>query len=232
MDFGNKVTTSAPDLRAVVTVGNKRGRGFIVAGAREWEPGLFIEERYIITAAHCLPKLPPIYPDRADYTYKALVGRIGDVGRKNRVWAACVIADAMSDIAVFGGPDDQALYSESNKYQTMIEDEEIVPFFVSDPPVKGPALLLSLDGRWFGCSVERHPPDGPLWITNAEEPIVGGMSGSPVLAPDGTAIGVVSISSGSGDSDTHREGMSPAMMRDLPAWLCRRLALALANRGR
>jgi hypothetical protein len=33
----------------------------------------------------------------------------------------------------------------------------------------------------------------PLWITNAGQGIGGGMSGSPILAEDGSAIGVVSV---------------------------------------
>jgi hypothetical protein len=33
-----------------------------------------------------------------------------------------------------------------------------------------------------------------LWIEAAAEPIRGGMSGSPIIAPDGKAIGIVSVS--------------------------------------
>jgi hypothetical protein len=41
-------------------------------------------------------------------------------------------------------------------------------------------------------------------LKEASEPIRGGMSGSPVLVPDGAVIGVVCLSAGSGDDNTIR----------------------------
>jgi hypothetical protein len=51
------------------------------------------------------------------------------------------------------------------------------------------ARLLSLDGRWSSCTIRHF--GGPLWITHAAERVLGGMSGSPVVAETRTAIGVV-----------------------------------------
>src|SRR5271165_2001470 len=58
-------------------------------------------------------------------------------------------------------------------------------------------------GKWFGCTVRymKHV-DGPLYICNTAQPIAGGMSGSPVILDDGTAIGIVSLSS-------NPEGLAP-----------------------
>jgi hypothetical protein len=50
----------------------------------------------------------------------------------------------------------------------------------------GTANLLSLDGRWLPCTIERQS-GGPLWISGAEN-IAGGMSGSPILGDDGSAM--------------------------------------------
>jgi hypothetical protein len=52
---------------AVITVGE--GRGFVVEG---WD-------RYVITAAHCLPHLPPpaSFLGANERTYKALLGPLG-----------------------------------------------------------------------------------------------------------------------------------------------------------
>ena len=49
--------------------------------------------------------------------------------------------------------------------------------------------LLSLDGRWFSCTI--HRVGGPLWITYAAERVHCGMSGSPIVSASRTAIGVV-----------------------------------------
>ena len=77
-----------------------------------------------------------------------------------------------------------------------------------------PARLLSLDGRWFSCTIRHY--GGPLWITHAAERVLGGMSGSPIVAEAGTAIGVVCTIT------SPREGVPNASLSDnLPGWLLR-----------
>jgi hypothetical protein len=49
------------------------------------------------------------------------------------------------------------------------------------------ARLLSLDGRWFSCTIRHF--SGPLWITHAAERVLGGMSGSPIVAETGRRSG-------------------------------------------
>jgi hypothetical protein len=77
-----------------------------------------------------------------------------------------------------------------------------------------PARLLSLDGRWFSCTIRHY--GGPLWITHADERVHGGMSGSPIVAEAGTAIGVVC------STTSPREGGPNASLSEhLPGWLLR-----------
>jgi hypothetical protein len=59
--------------RAVLRVGN--GRGFVVS-CRGYAG---CEERIVITAAHCLPSLPPRHPAvlLAERTYPTLLGPLG-----------------------------------------------------------------------------------------------------------------------------------------------------------
>ena len=80
--------------------------------------------------------------------------------------------------------------------------EAAVPLPIAAPPKKCPARLLSFNGRWFPCTVEHHN-SGTLWISNAAEVIIGGMSGSPIIADDGSAIGVICTSSDGGEVATH-----------------------------
>jgi hypothetical protein len=195
--------------QAVITVG--AARGFVVEGRKE--------SLCVITAAHCLPYMPPPHPASCldERTYPNLLGRLGE---SPCVSAECLFADPVADIAVLGEPDGQALYAEHEAYYELMPD---TPLAIADtPPDYKPimiktfegeiveakhhresltteAWLLSLDGRWFSCEVEQRS-DGPLWIINAAEPIVGGMSGSPILSKGGAAIGVACIGAGLTDA--------------------------------
>jgi hypothetical protein len=170
---------------AVVTVGavGTGGRGFVVQGARN---------RLVITAGHCLPAFPPCHP--FSYTEERTYSKLlGPVGKEPTVWAECLFVDPIGDIAVLGPPDNQVLFEESAAYEALME-AVAVPLRIADPPKEGHASLLSLDGRWFRCRVRRHPI--ALQICDAAESIAGGMSGSPIVTDDGSAIGIVSTSAG------------------------------------
>jgi hypothetical protein len=86
---------------SIVKVGD--GRGFVVTHGGE---------KLIVTAAHCLPHLPPahVWFYLEERTYADLAGRLGGTGK---VWMECIFADPVSDIALLGSPDNQALYDEA-----------------------------------------------------------------------------------------------------------------------
>ena len=206
--------------RSVVRVGS--GRGFVVQTEREG--------RFIITAGHCLPHLPRChgfsYLD--ERTYKEL---IGPLGAEPTIWAECVFIDPVADLAVLCSPDDEELFRQAEDYEALIESAfslpigslafaaRMVPGSLSRRGLRaeGDAWLLSLDGQWFSCRVQSD--DGRrLSIAGAAEPIRAGMSGSPIMSPEGAAIGVVCISSG-GSYDHREGGPNPALAAHLPAWI-------------
>ena len=82
--------------RAIVGVGKpgEGGRGFVV----ELESGMVV-----ITAAHCLPSLPPPHPfsHTEERTYANF---IGPLGTEPTVWAECLFVDPVADIAVLAHP--------------------------------------------------------------------------------------------------------------------------------
>jgi hypothetical protein len=199
--------------RSVVTVGT--GRGFVVQSTQG------THDRLIITAAHCLPKFPPCHG--ASYTHeRTYQGLLASLGDEPSVWTECLFADPIGDIAVIGPPDGQELPDQYEAYENLVESAN--PLMIADAPKQGPAWLLSLDNRWFRCTV-RHS-GGSLWISNAIDGISAGMSGSPVLWDDGTAIGVVCTSAGtSGLDQPHTEGgPNPRLMGNLPGWCLKALA--------
>jgi hypothetical protein len=91
-------------LASVITVGE--GRGFVIEGPTE--------DRFVVTAAHCLPSFPAcpgaLYVEKR--TYKRLLGPIGS---KSLVWAECLFADPIADIAVLGPPRHEDLWERQTR---------------------------------------------------------------------------------------------------------------------
>jgi hypothetical protein len=201
--------------KAVVRV-SEGGRGFVVEHRRR---------RLVITAAHCLPSLPPPHPMSylEERTYQKL---LGPLGAKPSVWTECLFADPVADIAVLCGPDDQALPHQAKAYEALVTPatalaitdapkqgrERVQGFrdssFEIDTPGQGSALLLSLDGEWLKCAVTRR---GRVIIVEDEALVAGGMSGSPIVSMDGKAIGLMSTG-----------GHNPVLRDCLPSWFFRR----------
>jgi hypothetical protein len=202
---------------SVISVGD--GRGFIVE-----LPHNPILGRLVITAAHCLPHLPPAH--RASYveerTYRALLGGIDE---QPMVWCECLFADPVADLAVLSAPDNQALSAEADAYEQLLEPVE--PFTIGTIPLKrrqGPlpvclhqvvgetdAFMLSLDGRWFPCHVRSNGQ--ALTVVSQEEATCAGMSGSPIIDVADHAIGVVTIGGG--------DWSEPELASGLPMWMLR-----------
>src|ERR1700676_4429023 len=74
-----------------------------------------------VTAAHCSPFFPPCHG--ASYTeertYQALLAPLGS---EPSVWAECLFADPIADLAVLGSPDNQVLFDEADAYEALVDD--------------------------------------------------------------------------------------------------------------
>lgn len=204
--------TLSAATRSVVSVGG--GRGFVVVSGNY---------RFVLTAAHCLPHFPPVDAGLCPQgsTYPALLGLLGD---DPEVCAECRFADPIGDVAVLGPPDDQELSAEFDGYEALVENVPALPVREASEqavPWQAEARLLSLDGRWNRCIVGQYR-NGMLWIEDATDGIYAGMSGSPILATDGSAIGIVS-NSRAAPNTMSTAGASPSFMGSLPNWLVRQL---------
>src|SRR5688572_13492148 len=123
----------------IVRVG--AGRGFVI------ERG---GQRLVITAAHCLPELPPAmsFSLLEERTYAKL---LGDFNAPPTIAAECLFVDPVADIAVLGEPDNQALPEAAEAYGILTDACPALP--ISDC-IHDSALLLYLDGLWRPCTLQ------------------------------------------------------------------------------
>jgi len=207
------------------------GRGFVtkhrvrnplfssleIAGEK-FPPRRFIENRLVITAAHCLPELPPAHAASflQERTWK-LLGTLD--GSKEGIPVECLFVNPVADIAVLGGPDSK-VFEDSDLYEELIE--AVRPLQI-DKASSGPGWVLSLENEWIRTTLE-------LFVSVAGcslsiDAVEGGMSGSPILNDAGRAVGVIVVGRESVSPDdtltNERCGPQPILTRDLPGWLLR-----------
>lgn len=213
----NARNANLPGPDCVVKVG--AGRGFIIEYRvkRQKLPQLkllglrqrkFIERRLIVTAAHCLPNLPP--PHRASFTEERTFAKLlASLDRKEKdIWAECLFVDPVADIAVLGCPDEQGLSDEADAYHALTDVRPVVQVANAR---SGLGWVLSLDCHWVRTNVELC---SGIWGASLTiDRTKGGMSGSPILDDAGQAIGIVAVGGG------EREDLQPILTRSLPGWL-------------
>lgn len=193
---------------AVLSVGPNGGRGFIVERNGD---------RYVLTAAHCLPELPPAH---SCSLFQERICPIGRLDQKPEVLGECIFADPVADIAILACPDEQTL--DSSEFTKLVDaapafkiglDRNTLGYrWITANPKHG--WMLSLDGKWKRA--EYRITDRSLLTT----PTCGGQSGSPVLNRFGHAIGIIVV--GSHTNDVSKKGVvhgpQPLLSDVLPAW--------------
>jgi hypothetical protein len=174
--------------------------------------------RVIVTAAHCLGKLPP--PHAMAYAEDKTYNLLGSLdGGKGNICAECLFVDPVADIAILGAPDGQLgqeMYEQAEDYEALVD---VAPALRIGKPRTGRGWILSLDGHWVPTPMKVHS----TWFGTALStgPTKPGMSGSPILNDAGLAVGVVviggeTIGRQGNAKDDSLNGPQPILRRDLP----------------
>lgn len=197
-------------MRGIVRVGE--GSGFLVQGRCTG---------FIVTAAHCLPRLPDPLMAGDDEVYVKVKSRVNDAA--DWVLTTDVFIDPCSDVAVLSEVDNQRpdLGAEWEKYCDLVEQAKPLPISLDIPDhgYECRAYLPQVDGTWstgtaYFAGLEYRQV--AITLDGDSARIQGGTSGSPLLNANGEVIGVVKIG-----STTHPDGQASCPAEALPGWILR-----------
>jgi hypothetical protein len=196
----------AASTDAIVTVGE--GRGFLVA-LPPWPP-------MVITAAHCLPFLPPANPAAFgdERTYGDLVGPIETAPA---MAAECLFVDPIADVAVLGCPDHHARYRDATAYEAFVTSRPTLRIGALRRAC--PSWLLTIGGHWEPCHA--RPDAHTVTLIGPIDGVAPGTSGSPIVTIDACAVGVVTVPGGGSMDPTSSadQPLQPLLVSTLPRWL-------------
>lgn len=195
---------------AMVTVG--RGRGFLIQSPAWGGP-------FIVTAAHCLPHLPPAMrmSFSEERTYLKLLAPLGE---PPTIAAECVFVDPIADLAVLVAADNQALDEDADAYERLVDGRPALRVGVIRSTTA--VWALSLDGRWRSGTAQT-PPNARDHCTIRLHDIVAepGMSGSPIVTSNAHAVGVMTCSAVVGGIP-EKQTYEGALAWTLPVWISAR----------
>ena len=108
--------------KSLVRVGD--GRGFVVEEKR----GLCLyPKRFVVTAVHCLPRIPKPPGRQESLWEETLPDVLGRLGRaRPRIWAECLFIDQVGDIAVLGSPDNQEPGEQAMAHEELVEQATLL----------------------------------------------------------------------------------------------------------
>jgi hypothetical protein len=113
---------------------------------------------------------------------------------------------------VLGAADADAVGEEAEYWTSLVDNAEVLT--IADLPTEASVWVLSLDGQWRQAGARHLGLRHGIWISKAAG-IEGGMSGSPILIEDGSAVGVIAPSMEGAISE---DGPQARLTAHLPSW--------------
>jgi trypsin-like peptidase len=208
----NSVTVMQPELKHVIATATfeihtkERGKGQCV----------LVDGGLILTAAHC-----------TDYDCKGGMA-LGDhylhviSAGKHRLVANTLAVEPVSDIAVLGGPDDQALPDEADAFDELCERTTPVELQREIPEPGVPfSVWIRTHKRTWVAGAATYIRGAKFWYKTRTK-IQGGTSGGPIVTDTGELVGLVSHAPESPGHGDYGCG-APLACLALPAWALRRI---------
>lgn len=185
-------------------------------GKGSWGTGFIVEHGFIITACHCLPRLPD--PMRMGEDHILLQIKRFSAKRPEALVEAAYL-DPCGDVAVLRSLDNQAACDEAEKFERIIDN--LIPLKVNLEPLqrfkKVRVHVRTFRGEWLSgeATVVGHSARHlPIRLDNQKARISGGTSGSPVFDDQGNVIGVMTAS-----TLNNPDGQAFALPDYLPYWI-------------
>jgi hypothetical protein len=191
--------------RATILVG--RGRGFVVEGA---------DGRLVVTAAQCLPHVPPSIIDPI-LDQRTFGNVLAPLRSELRVSARCLFIDPIGDLAVLGPVEGEEMVAEVRAYETLVQS--LAALQVGHVRGEEAALFAARDRCWFQCTASCSGR-GPLFVRADAAALSASMPGALIITEDGLAVGIVASAEDQGGG-----ARQPALADHLPGWLVRDLGL-------
>ena len=195
----------APDvMKAMVSMMGTGGQGVLITGG------------VILTAAHCIEltcKGPMALESNPPEAVRTRMGRLN---------TATIAVEPVSDLAVLGPTDDQKSPKDAEKFREFVANTEPVALYVKklEEDETVPVYIFTHERTVVrGVATDYAGNSHRLWVV-ADEPIVGGTSGGPIVTSACELVGVASnfstVTTGDGSSD----GFISRPHLALPLWVC------------
>lgn len=189
---------------ATVRLVDKGGQGVLVTGD------------IIVTAAHCIN----FETDGSMVLGKHFIHNIETESGKLK--AVPLAVEPVSDVAFLGAPDDQVFPKEAEEFNKFCSAKKPVPLcldeFVLDQGFR--VHIYTHECKWItGTAILCKEGAEHLWI-EAEEQIVGGTSGGPIVNESGELVAIASHFSVV-NGVMKSSGIEPRPHLALPVWVSR-----------